>query len=105
MNRHFTFGMLSLIQILPDGSARASWSLKYLSHALALEFKGRDLEALLEIWEYCLKCFAEHIPYHWLKDEDLTSCIKSILSSGKSLGDFLSPFHLAEFGFVKHLLS
>ncbi len=81
-----------------------SWAPKYLSYALEVDFKGRDLEALLEIWEI----FLEHLPGYsgkaWFDVDDMNSCVKSILSSGKSLNDFLSPSHRTAKGIALYLV-
>ncbi len=90
MNRHF---MLFLISILRDGSSRRSWATKYLSYALSLEFDGLGLEVLLKIWEYYLN--SEYYELDFGGADNMASCLKNIVSSGKSLNDFLSPYHLA----------
>ncbi len=91
MSRHFHFRYVIAHFLVRDGSAMPFWAPKYLSQALALDLKGRDLQALLEIWEYFLKCLAEGNLVLWFEADDVDSCVKSILSSGKSVNDFLSP--------------
>ncbi len=94
MNSHFLFREAIAHVILSDGSRMDCWAPKYLSYALALDFKGQDLEALQETWEHYLKYAAKDDIDQWFHNDDLNSCVKSILSSGKSLNDFLSPSHL-----------
>ncbi len=102
MNQHFQSRYAISNLILRDGSSMPSWAPRYLSYALALDFKGRDLEVLLQIWEHYLYSLVK--VYHWLMADDFDSCVKSILSSGKSLGDFLSPVHLAANGGAQYLV-
>ncbi len=98
MNRHFHFCHIITHFILCDGSTISFWAPKYLSYALALDFKGRDLQALLEVWERFLKYLAIYNDIPSLDADDMNSCVESIISSGKSLNDFLSPYHLAADG-------
>ncbi len=101
----FIFGYAIAHFIIRNSSARLSWGPKYLSYALALDLKGRDLEALSEIWEHCLKCEAAQDDLdQWFAFDDLNSCVKSILSTGKSLNDFLSPSHLTANDFPTYLM-
>ncbi len=93
MNRHFHFCYVIAHFIVRDGSASGIWAPKYLSYALALDFKGRDLEALLGIWNHFPNNLAGEKSTVYVGRrlaDDVNSCVKSILSSGKSLNDFLS---------------
>ncbi len=91
--------MVLLVALMPY------WAFKYLRRALALEFKGRDLKALLEIWENFLGYSGNYKDMPWRIADDINSCIKSILSSGKSLNDFLSPSHLTAYGVASYLVA
>ncbi len=97
--------------VLRDVSTIPFWAPMYLSRALALDFKGRDLEALVEFWECCLNCFTDHPFQEEAKNHSsfrtnldaFALGVKNILSSGNSLSDFLSPAHLATRGFAQYL--
>ncbi len=105
MNLHFDFCYAIAHFILRNGSPKPYWALKYLSYALALDFKGQDLEALLEIWEHFLKHLRDYDGMAFSIADDINSCIKSIISSGKSLNNFLSPSHLTANGVASYLVA
>ncbi|KLO09170.1 hypothetical protein SCHPADRAFT_578135 [Schizopora paradoxa] len=68
-------------------------SLEYLGYALALDTDGRELWFLLRIWEHFLQNLPNHADsFNWYK---MDTFIYNILSSGKSLSDFVSPTRLS----------
>ncbi len=86
--------MLSLISLSVMAAQGGFWAPKYLLYALALDFKGRDLEALLGIWKHFLNNLAGDKSTVYVGQplaKDVNSCVKSILSSGKSYKRFLIP--------------
>lgn len=64
----------------------------YLTSALAIGFKGESLAILSQLWNCFLHRIAED--RHHGGWQDLNQCVENILSSRKSLDDFLSPSHL-----------
>ncbi len=108
-HHHFHIVILPLISFRVMRNTRSFyWAPRYFSYALALDFEGRHLEALFEIWEHFLKCLSprpEDPFVQWLEADDVDLCVKSILSSGKSYNDFLSPSHLTANGIAPYLVT
>ncbi|KLO06488.1 hypothetical protein SCHPADRAFT_946058 [Schizopora paradoxa] len=67
---------------------------EFLLHAVKLELEGQELEFLLQIWHHFLQIS------NWSKFDlgRLERYVNNIISSGKSLGDFMSPNHLSRLG-------
>ncbi|KLO10265.1 hypothetical protein SCHPADRAFT_526657 [Schizopora paradoxa] len=90
----------SMCNTLVESTQKANFACEYMALTLSLDMKGDELALILKAWTYFMDGLGDRTDTRrW---NIFVTCFKNIMSSGKSLNDFMPQTRLASL--TRHIL-